>query len=77
MPASGRCVGKLERAIYGTRDAPMIWQDHLRKTLLDVKFKESFTHPGVFLHETRDILPCVQVDDLLCTGVRDDLVWWK
>ena len=25
--ASGRYVGKLERAMYGTRDAPMIWQD--------------------------------------------------
>ena len=42
--ACGRDVGKLERAMYGTRDAPMIWQDHLRKTLLDVKFKESVTH---------------------------------
>ena len=33
--ASGRYVGKLERAVYGTRDAPMIWQDHLRKTTLE------------------------------------------
>ena len=47
LSASGRYVGKLERARYGTRDAPMIWQDHLRKTLLDMKFKESVTHPGV------------------------------
>ena len=77
LSASGRYVGKLERAMYGTRDAPMIWQDHLRKTLLDMKFKESVTHPGVFQHETRDILPCVHVDDLLCTGVRDDLLWLK
>ena len=29
---SGRYVGKLERATYGSRDAPMIWQDHLRGT---------------------------------------------
>ena len=41
--------------MHGTRDAPMIWQDHLRKTLLDMKFKESVTHPGVLQHETRDI----------------------
>ena len=41
LSASGRYVGKLERAMYGTRKAPMIWQDHLRKTLLDMKFKES------------------------------------
>ena len=34
LAASGRYVGKLERAMYGTRDAPMIWQDHLWKTLI-------------------------------------------
>ena len=55
----------------------MIWQDHLRKTLLDMKFNESVTHPGVFQHETRDILFCVHVDDLLCTGLREDLMWLK
>ena len=43
----------------------MIWQDHLWKTLLDMKFKESVTHPGVFQHEARNILLCVHVDDLL------------
>ena len=48
LPASGRYVGKLERAMCGTRDAPMIWQDHLRKRPLDMKFKESVTHPGCF-----------------------------
>ena len=44
LSASGRHVGKLERAMYGTRGAPIIWQDHLRETLLDMKFKESVTH---------------------------------
>ena len=77
LSASGRYVGKLERAMDGTRDAPVIWQDHLWKTLLDMKFKESVTHPGVFQHETRDILLCVHVDDLLCTGLRDNLMWLK
>ena len=77
LPASGQYVAKLERAMYGTRDTPMIWQDHLRKTLLDRKFKESVTHPGVFQHETRDIFLCVHVDDILCTGPREDLIRLK
>ena len=77
LAASGQYVGKLDRAMYGTRDAPMIWQDHLRKTLLDMKFIESVTHPGVFHHETRDTFMCVHVDDLLCTGLREDLMWMK
>ena len=76
LSASGRYVGKLERAMYGTRDAPMIWQDHLRKAQLDMKFKESVAHLGVFQHETRDILPrrsrgwfcCAQVYAMICCG---------
>ena len=63
LSASGRYVGKLEHAKYGSRD--------------DMKFKESVTHIGVFQRETRDILLCVHTDDLLCTGVRDDLMWLK
>ena len=31
----------------------------------------------MFQHETRDILLWVLVDDLLCTGLRDDLMWLK
>ena len=77
LAASGQYVGKLERAMYGTRDAPMIWQDHHRKTLNGMKFKKSVTNPGVFQHETRDIFLCVHVDDLLCTGIREDLIWLK
>ena len=60
--------------MHGTRDAPMIWQDHLRKTLLDMKFKESVSHPGVFQHETSNIFLCVHVDDFLLTGRREDLL---
>ena len=36
---SGRSVRKLECAMSGTRDAPMAWQDHLRKTQLNMKLK--------------------------------------
>ena len=75
MSASGRHAGKFERAMYGTRDTPVIWQDHLRETLLEMKFKESVTHSGVFQHESRYILLCVHVDDLLCTSLHDDLTW--
>ena len=42
-----------------------------------MKFQESATHPGVFQHETRDIFLCVHVDDLLCTALREDLIWLK
>ena len=63
-------------SLKGSRmEHAMMWQDHLRKALLDMKFKESITHPGVFQHETRDIFLCVHEDDLLLTGRREDLFW--
>ena len=45
MAASGRLVGKHDGAMYRTRDAPRIWQDHLRETQLDMMLKES-VHPS-------------------------------
>ena len=30
---SGKYVGKLDKAMYGTRDAPAMWQEHLEGTL--------------------------------------------
>ena len=40
-----------------------------------MKLKESVTHPGMFQHETRDISFCAHVDDLLCTGPSEDLMF--
>ena len=73
LSASGRYVGKLERAMHGTRDlarpSPEDTVGHenqgVRHSLRGVQ------------HETRDIILCVHVDDLLCTSVRDDLMWLK
>ena len=53
----------------------MIYQDHLRKTLLDRKFKESATHPGVFQHETLDIFLCVHVVHRTAEGTVVEGMW--
>ena len=42
-----------------------------------MRFKESVTPPGGFQNVKRDILLHVHVDDLLCTSLRDDLMWFK
>ena len=40
-------VGKLH-ALYGTRDAPQQWQEHLSTTLNSIGFREVTCMPGVF-----------------------------
>ena len=42
-------------SLYGTRDAPLIWQDCLRCQMKLLGFKESLRVPCVFYHETKDV----------------------
>ena len=77
MSKSGNFVGRLCRSFYGTRDAPMIWQDHLRATLLRLGFEEAATRPGYFRHRDRDLDVCVHVGDLLTAGEVTNLKWMR
>ena len=71
----GKSIGRLKRSLYGTRDAPMIWSDHLRETLEEIGFKDSLTSPGFYHHPSRHAWLCVHVDDLVVAGPCDELVW--
>ena len=77
MAASGDYVGLIQRSLYGARDAPQIWQDHLRDTLQEIEFVESQIKPGLFRHAERDIDLCVHVDDILVSGVLENLRWFE
>ena len=71
-------LGKLRKAMYGTRDAPAVWQKVVKEAMLSVGFVCSLSNPSVFRHERRDILVVTHVDDFLCCAQRDDLDWlWK
>ncbi len=69
----GKCVGRLKKTLYGTRDAPVAW---LRAVRLDMKamgFLECKVTTGVFVHPVRDIRVVTHVDDFLVAGEREDL----
>ena len=68
-------VGRLKKALYGTRDAPQLWQKELASTLKDLGFKDSRLHPGFFYHQGRDIALVSHVDDLLIGGTSKDFNW--
>ena len=73
--ASGTMVGKLEKALYGTRDAPQAWLDELSRTLTAIGFKMSIRYPGVYFHEQLEVAMVTHVDDLLCSGTAVNLEW--
>ena len=68
-------VGHLEKAMYGTRDAPLIWQEEVRRVMGELGFEASMHQPAVYHHPGRDMDVVVHVDDFLCTGSDPDLKW--
>ena len=70
----GAHVGRLLKAMYGTRDAPQRWFEELAKTLKEIGFVSSKLHPGVYHHPGRDVYVVAHVDDLLCGGPMAELL---
>ena len=63
------------RSMYGTRDAPFIWQEEVRKVMKKLQFQSSMLQPAVYHHAPRKINVVAHVDDFLCTGRAADLKW--
>ena len=59
--------------MYGTRDVPRLWQEELGNTLKKLGFMESPTNVGYVYHEQLGIEAIVHVDDILFTGVKQQL----
>ena len=72
---SGEIVGKLNKAMYGTRDAPQIWQGVVEAKMRSLGFELSYFHPSVYRHKQREILVIAHVDDFMCLGKDADLRW--
>ena len=73
--SGGMKVGILRKALYGTRDAPQIWQHEIRRVLKKVGFRQSVSQPSVYVHDRRDIYLVVHVDDFLISGDQPSLDW--
>ena len=66
-------VGVLKKSMYGTRDAPQIWGEHVRATLEELGYKQSAYQPSVYYHPEKELVIVVHVDDFLCTGDAEAL----
>ena len=70
----GQNVGRLRKAMYGTRDAPAVWQRLVRKVMLRLGFKPSTTTPCVYWNRRRQLRVVAHVDDFLVTGPKQELI---
>ncbi len=74
MSKTGLYVGQLEKAMYGTRDAPAVWQDELEGTLKELGFVSILSTPCLYYHEELDIRIVAHVDDMMVTGNKGELI---
>ena len=70
-------VGRLKKAMCGTRSAPLMWQKMVRQVMAKLGSKDCITVPCMFYHQERDMYVFVHVDDFLCFGEVKDLKWFQ
>ena len=73
--AEGDLVGVLQRSMYGTRDAPMIWQGEVRRCLEHAGLKESTVQSSLYYHLDKQLIVVVHVDDFLISGPEEHAEW--
>ena len=56
-------VGRLRKALYGTQDAPVLWQRLVRRIMIDHGFEASRTTACVYFNKETAIKAVAHVDD--------------
>ena len=59
---------RLNRMLYGLRDAPVAWQNHLSDLLIAGGYRRGTFEPSLFWHPECQVYVLVHVDDLHVTG---------
>jgi len=69
----GKYVGKLRKAMYGTRDAPQVWQAEVKETMIELGFEPLISTPCVYKNSKTGVRVVAHVDDFMCTGPKNEL----
>ena len=66
-------VGKLQKCMYGTRDAGAIWEWTYTQALLRMGFIQGSSNPCCFRHPKWQLALVVHGDDFTCLGTSKNL----
>ena len=72
----GMC-GRMNKSMYGTRDASQNWEEEYRETLTEFGFSRGMSSPCVFYHKGRNLRIVVHGDDFTILGHTPDLDWYR
>ncbi|KAG7594051.1 Integrase catalytic core [Arabidopsis thaliana x Arabidopsis arenosa] len=69
-------VYKLNKALYGLRQAPRAWNNKLNHILLELQFVKCSKEPTVYRREVKEhvLIIAVYVDDIFVTGTSLDII---
>ena len=59
--------------MYGTRDAPAVWQRLVKKVMTELGFTASRTSACVYVHRARGLRVVAHVDDFPVTDLKSEL----
>ena len=74
--SEGMC-GKLNKSMYGTRDASLNWENEYIRFMISVGFVRGLSSPCLFYHPGKDIRAVVYGDDFTLLGSETHLDWFK
>ena len=64
----GNCLWRLNRAMYGLRQSPKLWQDHFATVMSRLGFRRCKSDSNLYCHKSRSLYVLAYVDDLLIVG---------
>ncbi len=72
---AGGGYARLLRALYGTRNAPALWESFAAAQLEALGFRRGRANSCVYVHARRGLRCLIHGDDFVFTGLRRDLEW--
>ena len=77
LPAeAGGGYAQLVRSLYGTRDAPALWEAYAASQLTALGFQRGRSNACVYYHRRRGLRCLVHGDDFVATGPHERLEWF-
>jgi hypothetical protein len=70
---NGEVIWRVERSLYGRRNSPRSWQDHLCDLLAGFGFKRGRSDGSVFYNGSSDVTLVVHVDDIAVGGPSQEV----
>ena len=68
-------IGRLNLALYGTRDAAKLWRECVAEHLVSIGFRRGRSNPCVYDNKAKDLRTLVHGDDYATVGSFEGVKW--